>query len=305
VLDSELQLWRSSSPGTGATFDLHELTRSFAEGQVTWNNATSTIPWTTKGGDFIASPVVSLTSTGQPSRVTWKSSTFTTTVQKWANAFGDNHGQVTRFWVHSDTLLDLEIEGGVLATTEDHPFWNATDREFQRADQLDPGDELLTPSGELVRVIGIRPGSHRVAAAYNLTVDGIHTYYVVAGQRPVLVHNTCGDHIALGLTENVRSFAESVGARHVMGQAPGEWQQSVMQAAYDSKSSFSVSLDGVEGTSDAISRGKYREMGLEATIGGRTSSWFDWEMYILDEANAWGRVTFYKNGDVVSNPFGR
>jgi hypothetical protein len=97
-------------------------------------------------------------------------------------------------------LLDLEIEGGVLTTTEDHPFWNATDREFQRADQLDRGDKLLTPSGRLVQVIGIRASSRRVARAYNLSVDGIHTYYVVAGATPVLVHNSngCGIGNALG-----------------------------------------------------------------------------------------------------------
>ncbi|GIF06913.1 hypothetical protein [Actinoplanes siamensis] len=27
--------------------------------------------------------------------------------------------------------------------------------------------------------------------AYNLTVNGIHTYYVLAGMTPVLVHNSC------------------------------------------------------------------------------------------------------------------
>ncbi len=34
--------------------------------------------------------------------------------------------------------------------------------------------------------------SVRPATAYNLTVDGIHTYYVGAGDDSVLVHNTCG-----------------------------------------------------------------------------------------------------------------
>jgi len=102
---------------------------------------------------------------------------------------------VTHLWVHTDTLLEFEVEGGVLTTTKDHPFWNATDHEYQRTDQLDPGDQLLADNGQLVRVIGILPRSQRVAAAYNLTVDEIHTYYVVAGSTPVLVHNSgpgCG-----------------------------------------------------------------------------------------------------------------
>ncbi|WP_233712506.1 polymorphic toxin-type HINT domain-containing protein [Kribbella turkmenica] len=97
--------------------------------------------------------------------------------------------KVTHLWVHNDTLLILETDGGTLTTTEDHPFWNATDGEFQRADQLDAADELLTSAGDKVRVKGIRYGSERVATAYNLSVDDIHTYYVLAGKTPVLVHN--------------------------------------------------------------------------------------------------------------------
>ncbi|MFI7068590.1 polymorphic toxin-type HINT domain-containing protein, partial [Kribbella sp. NPDC050124] len=100
--------------------------------------------------------------------------------------------RVTHLWVHTDTLLELEVEGGLLTTTEDHPFWNATDSEFQRADQLDAGDQLVTPGRNLVRVKGIRPGTQRGATAYNLTVDDIHTYYVLAGNMPVLVHNNSG-----------------------------------------------------------------------------------------------------------------
>jgi hypothetical protein len=35
--------------------------------------------------------------------------------------------EVTRLWVHQDTIVDLEIDGHDVATTEDHPFWNHTD----------------------------------------------------------------------------------------------------------------------------------------------------------------------------------
>jgi hypothetical protein len=82
------------------------------------------------------------------------------------------------------------VEGGSrITTTEDHPFWNATDGEWERADQLDPGDTLSTADGGLIRVIGLDPTSQRTATAHNLTVAAIHTYYVLAGSSPVLVHN--------------------------------------------------------------------------------------------------------------------
>ncbi|MFG1654362.1 RHS repeat-associated core domain-containing protein [Micromonospora sp. NPDC049275] len=102
---------------------------------------------------------------------------------------------VTNLWIHQDTLQDLLIAGKVLSTTEDHPFWNVTDQRWERADELDPGDLLATPNGPGIAVGRLAPGTARTDAAYNLGVEGIHTYYVLAGKTPVLVHNTgpgCG-----------------------------------------------------------------------------------------------------------------
>lgn len=100
---------------------------------------------------------------------------------------------VDHVWVHFDDLYELSVGGKRLVTTEDHPYWNATDQSWERADELDDGDLLQTPDGRWARVGGMIPGSHRTALAYNLTVQDLHTYYVLAGKTPVLVHNTpCG-----------------------------------------------------------------------------------------------------------------
>ena len=101
--------------------------------------------------------------------------------------------EVTQLWVHQDTIVDLEIDGHVIATTEDHPFWNHSDAEWQRADTLDSGDLILTADGDRLSVDGIDWGSARTTTAYNLTVDDIHTYFVAAGVDEVLVHNACPD----------------------------------------------------------------------------------------------------------------
>lgn len=100
---------------------------------------------------------------------------------------------VTQLWVHEDTIVGLRVDGETLETTEDHPFWNAADQQWQRADLLDPGDLLLTSTGEHAPVEGILPATARTTTAYNLTVTDIHTYYVLAGKTPVLVHNEGGD----------------------------------------------------------------------------------------------------------------
>jgi len=103
--------------------------------------------------------------------------------------------QVTHLWVHEDTLLDLEIDGHDVTTTGDHPFWNATDDQWQRADVLDAGDQVLSVDGALLDVGGLDWGSAHTTTAYNLTVEGIHTYFVAAGDEAVLVHNICGDDL--------------------------------------------------------------------------------------------------------------
>jgi hypothetical protein len=96
---------------------------------------------------------------------------------------------VTGVWVHDDLVLDLKIDGAVVTTTEDHPFWNATDQQWQQAQNLDSGDHLLTANGATLTIDGLVWVTAHRAPAYNLTVDDIHTYYVIAGNTPVLVHN--------------------------------------------------------------------------------------------------------------------
>ncbi|MGQ0632649.1 MAG: RHS repeat-associated core domain-containing protein [Sporichthyaceae bacterium] len=99
--------------------------------------------------------------------------------------------EVTAVWVHHDTLSELVVDGGVIVTTEDHPFWNATDGEWQRADQLDRGESLGTIGGQRANVVSFEPGRGDVATAYNLTVDGLHTYFVQSAGTRALVHNSC------------------------------------------------------------------------------------------------------------------
>lgn len=88
-------------------------------------------------------------------------------------------------------VIDLKIDDDIVITTEDHPFWNATDVEWPQAQDVVIGDLVRTADGELVTVDGLELRSARRAAAFNLTVDRIHTYFVAVGEDEVLVHNVC------------------------------------------------------------------------------------------------------------------
>ncbi|MFC0628327.1 polymorphic toxin-type HINT domain-containing protein [Kribbella deserti] len=97
---------------------------------------------------------------------------------------------VTATWTHSDDLFDLEINRDVLTTTDDHPFWSEADRRYSRADRLRAGDRLRTTDGRSAVVGRFKADLPRSALAYNLSVDDLSTYFVLAGATPVLVHNT-------------------------------------------------------------------------------------------------------------------
>jgi RHS repeat-associated protein len=120
---------------------------------------------------------------------------------------------VTQLHVNVDEeLTDLTVrdavsgEVSVLKTTQNHPFWDATDGRWVAAGELTPGhrllvhdDKRLEGDGTGAGVGGGGPGAEVVVVEVenfvgsktmrDLTVADLHTYYVVAGAQPVLVHN--------------------------------------------------------------------------------------------------------------------
>ncbi|WP_329410362.1 polymorphic toxin-type HINT domain-containing protein [Streptomyces sp. NBC_00704] len=97
---------------------------------------------------------------------------------------------------HDDDLVDLEARGTdgkvvTIRTTAHHPFWDDTAHAWTEAGRLALGHTLKSADGSRVSLIGVlaRPGA---ADMYNLTVADLHTYYVLAGETPVLVHNSGG-----------------------------------------------------------------------------------------------------------------
>ncbi|MFG2927428.1 RHS repeat-associated core domain-containing protein [Streptomyces achromogenes] len=75
-----------------------------------------------------------------------------------------------------------------LTTTWHHPFWDTTHHRWTDAHDLTPGTHLRGPAGTTVTVKTVH-NFHHQHKTYDLTVGVLHTYYVLAGATPVLVHN--------------------------------------------------------------------------------------------------------------------
>ncbi|KOU67461.1 hypothetical protein ADK55_03350 [Streptomyces sp. WM4235] len=88
----------------------------------------------------------------------------------------------------ADLSISTDDTVSYVTTTTHHPFWSDTENTWIYAGQLESGTTLRTTEGHKARLVD----SHLYKAkqaTYNLTVADSHTYYVLAGATPVLVHN--------------------------------------------------------------------------------------------------------------------
>jgi len=99
---------------------------------------------------------------------------------------------------HTDkdfTDLTVATPAGLrtITGTQNHPYYDLLAGRFVNAAQLKPGDRLQTDEAANVTVLSVRNYTSSMVT-YDLTIDGLHTFYVEAGDTPVLVHNTtpCG-----------------------------------------------------------------------------------------------------------------
>ncbi|MDQ1008820.1 RHS repeat-associated protein [Streptomyces sp. V4I23] len=83
---------------------------------------------------------------------------------------------------------DGDAKPETITATDEHPFWLPDFGKWVNAEDLEPGMWLETSADTWVQITAIDE-THRTQRVHNLTVDGQHTYFVLAGATPVLVHN--------------------------------------------------------------------------------------------------------------------
>ncbi len=90
-------------------------------------------------------------------------------------------------------------ETPTVTSTAHHAYWDETARKWVDALDLKVGDQLQTADRTLATIVATRTYGTPPSTAHNLTVANLHTYYVVAGSTPVLVHNCGTDDTAVHL----------------------------------------------------------------------------------------------------------
>ncbi|WP_370941919.1 polymorphic toxin-type HINT domain-containing protein [Amycolatopsis sp. cg5] len=138
-------------------------------------------------------------------------------------------------------FVDLFVESadGIkkIVATAHHLFWDSTTGTWTDATDLKAGHELDSPGDGPVRVVAVRPYP-AAQRTYNLTVDDVHTFYVAAGQTPVLVHNCDIDPqvTEAGLNHSFDRHAQQwFGGQPTRAGRMPEWQGLIERAARSTK----------------------------------------------------------------------
>jgi hypothetical protein len=184
----------------------------------------------------------------------------------------------------------------VVEATANHPFWVNNTRTWVNAGDLEAGDHLRIADGTQAQVTGTL-AHDETTSVYNLTVQDLHTYYVLAGTTPVLVHNADCEDIALGLRQtesNDYELAEfSLKTEAAMYNEWGDakhWYEYLHDFLNDGKTRIHFNLNGIDDPVALADIGA----GEDPALSGHVTAWE------LDQIRrtpaAWPRVTFYRDG---------
>ncbi|WP_305070089.1 RHS repeat-associated core domain-containing protein [Micromonospora sp. HM134] len=198
-----------------------------------------------------------------------------------------------------------------ITATAGHPFWIADQHQWREAKDLKPGYTFETADH---RPAAVAATHHRTQpeVVHNLTVDTLHTYYVVAGTTPVLVHN-CGTsytHVALGLrAHGLRESAEANGHTHFLDDTLEDALANVRDVANSHPgATIHVRMDGFK-MSNGRASASPAELFEDAYREGGGDNWFTTqrEMNILGRSvrlgnREWESIRFTMDGKSVNFP---
>jgi large repetitive protein len=197
--------------------------------------------------------------------------------------------QVTDTFVrHTDKLVDLYIDGEVISTTGEHPFWTP-DKGWVEAKDLVVGSLVLTEDGRVIDVDRVekREGDFTV---YNFKVESFHTYFV--SDLGILVHNApCNptakgfnwDHIMDRHSEWGGTAKQSSIKDIFYGLTENQIKKTVKNA-WKNREKIKTQVDQV----DEITRIKYR--GLDQESGYIVEIWFNQNTKTVESAYPVGRI---------------
>ncbi|WP_148113015.1 polymorphic toxin type 27 domain-containing protein, partial [Actinoplanes sp. ATCC 53533] len=191
-----------------------------------------------------------------------------------------------------------------------HPFWAPDLNKWVNAGELTSGAMLKTGAGTHVQITAVKKWTAQTQRVHNLTVDGLHTYYVAAGDASVLTHN-CGksstggvdyvdtdgcSNVCMGVNPHSDDLASAVGGHTFNGPAwsgtntaSGRplWMEGISTVARSGNIRISFSLDGLFGAGGRTVAGSAEEA-FSANYARGLPMVADWKLGAGRERNRLG-----------------
>ncbi|WP_415840208.1 polymorphic toxin-type HINT domain-containing protein, partial [Nocardiopsis gilva] len=223
------------------------------------------------------------------------------------------------------TITDDSGNTETVTATDEHPFWAPEIAEWVDAIDVQPGTWLRTSAGSWVQVSAVEAHSTTDEHVYNLTVEGLHTYFVSTGPGTnLLVHNElpCGDAsksyyeldyvptkpnvLYLGSAESgYKNKARENGGIHLGNTSGLQFEEKFKEFVNDADAKIEFDVSTLPGktldekiknavdiyeTMDKYGIAKKGEDGLLRPDGN--GGYTTWELYYLSKKNLIGKVDF-------------
>ena len=156
-----------------------------------------------------------------------------------------------------------------ITATDGHPFWVPELHAWITATNLHAGNWLRTSAGTYVQITAVKRWTQN-ATANNLTVADLHTYYVVAGTTPILVHN-CGERI---YEANPKHGSEARATSRGGSSAEPSDGQGALDNSVQIKATSPRRVGVDPGTGEAVILDRHREAPCGCTVEGGTNEFY-------------------------------
>jgi hypothetical protein len=191
--------------------------------------------------------------------------------------------------------IDLDGDKGTktasVTATDGHPFWVEDLKQWVKATNLQSGGWLRTNAGTDVQITEVKRWTSQSATVHNLTVSSLHTYYVLAGATPVLVHNC---NVALGWQNNgdLDKWAKKEGFRTLSIARAQDFAQMAEKEIADPNVTLHINMTGLE------NHGDFMAAAQRGLLAGEAGPATDYEMSMIARSLAhgqrpWDTVKFY------------
>ncbi|MHA4777796.1 ricin-type beta-trefoil lectin domain protein [Streptomyces sp. MSC1_001] len=201
--------------------------------------------------------------------------------------------RVTDTFAHDTRrLVDITVAGGgKLASTAGHKFY-VVKRGWTLVSDLRVGDSLRTPDGSVRAVTALLDRSGLAPrTVHDLTVDDLHTFFVVAGATPVLVHNC---NVALGWQRGgaLDEWARANKFATFSIASPADFARIAEMAIADPSVTLHINMTGL------TELGGFMKAAQRGLIAGEHGKATDYEMSMIARAlvngqRPWSSINFY------------